>query len=81
MDFSHASLENVFIFVSHRRGGVATDLCSLIGRLRVSGRVGEGLVLISEVIMAHTSSVKGKAVSFANLNQSVDIRSLNPGYL
>lgn len=31
--------------------------------------------------MALTSPVKGKAVSFANLNQPVDILSLNPGTL
>lgn len=60
---------------------MVTDPCPLIGRLRVSSAVCEGVVLISEVIMAHTSSVKGKAVSFANLKQPVDIRSLNPGYL
>lgn len=40
---------------------------------------GEGVVLISEVIMALTSPVTGKAVSFANLNQPVAILSLNTG--
>lgn len=41
----------------------------------------DGVVLIAEVIMALTSPVKGNAVSFANLNQPVDILSLNPGTL
>lgn len=48
------------------RMGVAAELCALIGRSGVV--VVERVVLNSEVIMALTSSVQGKEVSFANLS-------------
>lgn len=53
--------------------GVSADLCVRIGRLAVQSW--ERVVLISEVIMALTSPVKGKEESSANLTQQAAIRS------